>query len=362
MLVIVKIGTSSLTDARGDIDQNAIDKLCSEVSDLRGSGHSAVIITSGAITAGLTALDKTRKRPHDTAMLQAAAAVGQSRLLRRYDAALEPFELIAGQLLLSPNSFFDRKQYLNARNALEHLLALGVVPVVNENDAVADEDIRFGDNDRIAALVAHALRADLLVMLTDTAGVLTSDPALDASASLVEEIVEIDQALLQATDSAGTRGSGGMSAKLAAARMAAHSGVRTIIADATRPSVLQDAANAVAGVGTVIHARPRSLSARKLWIAFAVPSAGRIVVDEGARVALTDGHRSLLPAGVRGVEGDFKTESAVEVVDEAGNAFAKGFCRYSATQLKENAGRRTSDVPSELPNEVIHRDDLVILA
>ncbi|MDQ6696864.1 MAG: glutamate 5-kinase, partial [Actinomycetota bacterium] len=244
----------------------------------------------------------------------------------------------------------------------ERLLELGVVPIVNENDAIADDEIRFGDNGRLAALVAHLIRADLLVLLTDTPGLLTADPRLDAEASLIEEIVEFDHALEARAGSAGSvRGSGGMSSKVAAAKMAAWSGVRTVIAAADRPNVLLDALAGTAGVGTVVRARDRRLAARKLWIAFAVGSSGTVVVDQGARNALLARGVSLLPAGVKDVRGEFGAEAAVEIAGPDGAILAKGLTRISSAQLRTVAGRRSGDLPDGVSNVVIHRDDLVVV-
>ena len=210
MIVVAKIGTSSLTDEHGEVSLAAIDKLCAEVAGLRGAGHRVVVVTSGAISAGLPALGFGGMRPSDLETLQAISAVGQSRLMRAYDDALERHGLVGGQVLLAPLDFVHRSQYLHARGTLRRLLDLGVVPVVNENDAVADDEIRFGDNDRLAALVAHLIGADVLVLLTDTPGMFTADPRLDEEASLIEEVVEVDQSLERAAGGAGTvRGSGG---------------------------------------------------------------------------------------------------------------------------------------------------------
>ena len=294
--------------------------------------------------------------------LQAISAVGQHRLMRVYDDALARHGLVGGQVLLAPLDFVHRSQYLHARDTLKRLLDLGVVPVVNENDAVADDEIRFGDNDRLAALVAHLVSADVLVMLTDTPGVLTADPRLDAGASLIEEIVEVDHELERVAGTAGSeRGSGGMASKLAAAKMAAWSGVRTVIAGADRPGVLLAAVEGQPGIGTVVRPRDRRLSARKLWIGFAVAATGTVVVDDGARRALVERRTSLLPAGVVDVQGDFDADDAVELADASGKVFAKGLVRYAAAALKGVAGSRTSDLPDGLPHEVVHRDDLVVL-
>src|SRR5947209_16089075 len=346
----------------GEIELAAIDKLCTEVATLRGQHHRVVVVTSGAIAAGLPALGFGGARPTDLAALQAISAVGQSRLMRVYDDALGRHGLVGGQVLLAPLDFVHRSQYLHARGTLTRLLDLGVVPVVNETDAVADDEIRFGDNDRLAALVAHLVNADVLVMLTDTPGVLTADPRLDEEASLIEEIVEVDHELERVAGAAGSvRGSGGMASKLAAAKMAAWSGVRTVIAAADRPAVLVAAVSGEVGAGTVVRPHDRKLSARKLWIGFAVASSGTVVVDDGARRALVERRTSLLPAGVVDVQGDFDAEDAVELADPSGQIFAKGLVRYAANVLKGVAGSRTSDLPEGFPHEVVHRDDLVVL-
>ncbi|MEY2567233.1 MAG: glutamate 5-kinase [Actinomycetota bacterium] len=362
MIVVVKIGTSSITDQHGEIDATAIEKLCTEVAGLRGAHHKVLIVTSGAISAGLPALGLHGNRPTDLATLQAVSAVGQGRLIRTYDDILGRHSLVGGQVLLAPLDFVHRQQYLHARQTLTRLLELGVVPIVNENDAVADDEIRFGDNDRLAALVAHLVSADLLVLLTDTAGMFTADPRLDEGASLIEEIVEVDHALEQAAGGPTTvQGSGGMASKLAAAKIASWSGVRAVIAKADRAGVLQDALNGHAGVGTVVRPHDRRLSARKLWIAFAVGSSGTVVVDDGARRALVERGGSLLPAGVVGVEGSFAAEDAVEIAASDGRVFAKGLAGHSAARIKEWQGRHTSDLPADVPHEVVHRDDLVVL-
>ncbi len=359
-LVVAKIGTSSLTDDGGRIVAAAIGKLCAEVAELRRSGDRVVVVTSGAIAAGLPVLGLDR--PSDPAVLQAVSAVGQAHLVDHYNRALAAHGLVGGQVLLAPLDFVNRRQYLHARQTLQVLLELGVVPVVNENDAVADDEIRFGDNDRLAALVSHLLTADALVLLTDQAGLLTGDPRLDEQASLIEEIVAVDHELEALAGGAGTaRGSGGMASKLAAAKIAAWSGVRAVIASAARPGVLVEAVEGVAGVGTVFVPRSQRLPARKLWIAFAVGSSGTVVVDEGAKRALMERGVSLLTAGVVDALGSFDADDAVELAGPDGQVFAKGLARHPAGQVKELAGRRSADLPADTVAEVVHRDDLVIL-
>jgi glutamate 5-kinase len=362
MIVVAKVGSSSITTEFGEIDESAIAKFCTEVAALRQIGHRVIMVTSGAIAAGLPALGLEAARPRDAVSLQAVSAVGQSRLMRVYDAALAKDGLIGGQVLLAPLDFTVRQQYLHARSTLTRLLELGVVPVVNENDAIADDEIRFGDNDRLAALVAHLVAADLLVLLTDQPGLLTGDPRLDDGASLIEEIVEVDHTLEAMAGGTGSeRGSGGMASKLAAAKIAAWSGVRAVIAQADRSNVLVEAVSGASGVGTVVVPRGRRLPARKLWIAFAVGSSGTVVVDAGARRALLERGVSLLPAGVTGVKGSFEANEPVELAGPDGRIFAKGLCRLDAAGLREVAGRHTSDLPEGVTHEVVHRDDLVVL-
>ncbi len=358
--VVAKIGTSSITDDAGIVQRDVVARLCGEVAELREAGYRPIIVTSGAIAAGLPELGlHGTNRPTDNITLQAVATIGQSILMGVYRQELRSRGLLAGQVLLVPHDFIVRSQYLHARQTLTRLLELGVVPIVNENDAIADDEIRWGDNDRIAALVANLVGAQHLILLTDTDGVLTADPRLDRSASLISEIVEIDhqhEALVGGAGSA--RGSGGMTSKLTAAKIAAWSGITTVIANAERQGVLSDAVAGHRGVGTVVRGRDVRIPARKLWIAFAVVARGRIIVDEGARSALEYG-RSLLSVGVREVEGAFDPGSPVEVVDPEGVVFAKGLVRHCHTDLVAVVGRRSDQLPPGSPHVVIHADDLV---
>ncbi|WP_426572179.1 glutamate 5-kinase [Aquihabitans sp. McL0605] len=362
-VVVAKIGTSSITDHHGDIDQAAVAKFVAEVAQLRAAGHRVVVVTSGAIAAGLPAIGLGGdRRPTDAVTLQAVSAIGQSRLMRVYDESFAAHGLVAGQVLLAPLDFGIRQQYLHARGTLARLLELGVVPVINENDAIADDEIRFGDNDRLSALVAQLIGADLLVLLTDAPGLLTADPRIDSQASLIEEVLEVTAELERVAGGAGSAlGSGGMASKVAAAKMASWSGVRAVIAAAHRTDVLVDAVDGVAGVGTVVQPRAQRIGARKLWIAFAVESSGRITVDEGARRALLERGVSLLPAGVTGVSGGFLADQGVEIAGPDGAVFAKGLARVAAADLAPVAGRRTTELPEGMVHEVVHRDDLVIV-
>ncbi|MFN8050617.1 MAG: glutamate 5-kinase [Acidimicrobiales bacterium] len=354
MNVVVKVGTSSITDDDGHIDRAAIAKVCGEICEVREAGHQVVLVSSGAIAAGLPALGLTaRKRPRDARTLQAVSAVGQARLMATYNECFaELGDTVAGQVLLVPDDLNKRSTYLQARATLDRLVELGVVPIINENDAIADDEIRIGDNDRIAALVAQLVQADVLVLLTDAAGLLTADPRVDRDASLIEDVLSVDHELEQlAGGSSSNRGSGGMATKLAAAKIAAWSGVRTVIAAAGRPSVLPDAIDSVPGVGTIVWPAPRRLPARKVWIAFAVGAKGRVHVDAGAKAAVL-ADKSLLAPGIRSVDGTFGRSDAVEIVGPDGEVFGKGAVRIDSSRL----------VGGEQRGVAIHKDDLVVLS
>ena len=359
MRVIVKIGTSSLTSESGQVNTAALSKLVSEVVAARAQGIELVVVTSGAITAGVQRLGI--ERPEEAEVLQAISAVGQIDLMRAYGDEFDSHGVATGQVLLAPHDFRDRNQYLHAEATFTHLLRLNVIPVVNENDAVADDAIRYGDNDRIAALVANLLRADLLVLLTDTPGVLTADPRIEPDATLIEEIAAINESIQEVAGDPGSRGSGGMASKLAAARMASWSGVRTVIAAADRDNVLADAIAGIAGTGTAVPAREAHVAGRKLWIGFAVAANGRITVDAGATSALSQSGGSLLTAGITEVEGAFGAGDAVDVSDLSGQVFAKGLIAFDSETAQEWKGSRTEDLAPGTSPVAIHRDDLVLL-
>jgi glutamate 5-kinase len=358
--VVAKIGSSSITDDRGVIDHAMIASLCEQTVRLRRAGHRVLIVSSGAVSAGVSALGFS-ERPTDMPTLQAISAVGQARLIQVYDTELSAAGYVPAQVLLTSNEFTIRRQYLHARQTLLRLLDLGVVPIINENDAIANDELRYGDNDRLAALVSHLVNADLLVLLTDTAGLFTADPRTDPAATLVTDVLADDPMLhVEATATGSNRGSGGMASKLASARIASWSGVTAVIAKAQRPDVLIDA---VAGqaVGTRFEAHDRRLSARKLWIGFASGSSGTIVVDDGARRAVVERGTSLLPAGIVDVRGAFDEGDTVEVAGPNGAVFARGLVTMSANDLRSAIGKRSGEAAAHLPREAVHRDDLVLI-
>jgi len=356
--VVVKIGSSSLTTEGGLIDSDAIARVVAQIADLRRSGHPAVLVSSGAVAAGLPALGVTG-RPTDVPGLQAAAAVGQSKLIEQYAGSFATHNLVVGQVLLTRDVLAGREPHLHARAAFDRLLELGVVPIVNENDTVVVDELRFGDNDRLAAIVSHLVGAGLLVILTDTPGLYAHDPRLVAEPELLSAIRHTDEVLdeLRRGSSTGVYGSGGVATKVAAARMAAYSGIPTVVTAADDPEAVR---RAVAGedIGTWVAPRSTGLGARKLWIAFSLPAVGVLTVDDGAVAAIVGGGKSLLAAGITAIRGDFVRGEAVEVHDASGRLIGKGLAGLAAATLSEVLGQHTSVAGGA----AIHRDDLIVLA
>jgi len=354
--LVVKVGSSSLAGADGRLDDAQVRALAGELAAVRRNGVSVVLVSSGAIAAGLDPLGM-RRRPSDIPSLQAAASVGQGLLMHAYQRAFARRRAPVGQVLLTQDDFIRRKGYLNAHHALERLLELGVVPIVNENDTVAVDEIRFGDNDRLAALVSMMLRADLLVILSDVDGVYSADPKQRGARLLtrVDDLATLSE--LRMGKASSPLGSGGMASKVESVRVAGAAGTGVVIANARTPNILR---RILAGeeIGTFFPAHRGRGRSRKLWIEFAQNTRGTIIVDEGAKQALVSAGKSLLPAGVRGHRGSFAIGDAVEVAGPDGAVFAKGISNYGADEIPEIQG-------SSIRNggrEIIHRDSLVILS
>jgi glutamate 5-kinase len=357
--LVVKVGTTSLVDEQGRASSRKLAKVVRDVAAV-AVDRRCVLVSSGAIVAGLEPLGMS-KRPHDMPGLQAAAAVGQGRLMAEYARRFAARGLVAAQVLLTQEDFLRRRHFVNARNTFERLLDAGVVPVVNENDTVTTTEIAFGDNDRLAALVAVLIGADLLVLLSDVDGIHTRDPRR-GRARLLPEVD--DPAAVQVSGPRTDRARGGMASKLEAAMIATAAGVGVVVAGAHRRDVLR---RIVGGeqVGTWLRPRAPKQRARKAWIAFASGVRGRILVDAGAEAAVRDNGRSLLAAGVTGAEGEFAAGDPVEVAGPSGVAFARGIANYSSGELPRLAGRSSGELTS-LPGgpydrEVIHRDELVVM-
>ena len=363
--VVVKVGSSSLTTAAGDLDAERLAALVDVLAARRAAGTEVVLVSSGAIASGLAPLG-LRRRPRDLATQQAAASVGQGLLLARYTAAAARHGLTVGQVLLTSDDVVRRVHYANAQRTLFRLLALGVVPVVNENDTVATAEIRFGDNDRLAALVAHLVQADALVLLTDVAALHDAPPSRPGSRRVGVVDGPDGWAALAGYDlgDVGSRvGTGGMVTKVEAARVATGAGVATALASA------DDAAAALAGedVGTFFTPTGPRASARALWLAHAAEASGALVLDDGAVRAVTERGASLLPAGVVGVEGAFAAGEPVDLVDGTGHTIARGLVNYSSAEVPGLLGKSTRDLATTSAQwdrrhrpELVHRDQMVL--
>jgi glutamate 5-kinase len=358
--VVVKVGSSSLTSATTGLDTGRLDGFVDALAARRATGTEIVVVSSGAIAAGLAPLG-LKRRPRDLATLQAAASVGQGLLVERYATAFARHGMRVGQILLTADDVVRRTHYRNAYRTLARLLSLGVVPVVNENDTVATHEIRFGENDRLAALVAHLVHADLLVLLSDIDGLYTGDPRKPGSRLIPDVHGEPD---LDGVDvgSTGTGvGSGGMVTKVEAARIATGAGIPVVLAAAEAVG----AALAGEPVGTCFHPTGRRTPTRLLWLAHAATPRGRVVLDAGAVQAVVVRRLSLLPAGIVAVEGEFAAGDPVDLVDENGHTVARGLVNYDSEELPGLLGRSTRDLARELGSayerEVVHRDDLVPL-
>ncbi|MBW1601072.1 glutamate 5-kinase [Streptomyces sp. JJ66] len=357
--IVVKVGSSSLTTAVGGLDADRVDALVDVLA--KHGDKEIVLVSSGAIAAGLAPLGLPT-RPRDLARQQAAASVGQGLLVARYTASFARYGRRVGQVLLTSDDTSRRGHYRNAYRTLEQLLAMGAVPVVNENDTIATDEIRFGDNDRLAALVAHLVRADLLVLLSDVDGLYDGDPSLPGSTRLdeVHGPADLAEVSLGSVGSSGV-GTGGMVTKVDAARIAAGAGIPVVLTSASR------AADALAGrvTGTFFHRTGRRSADRLLWLAHASSPQGALVLDAGAVEAVVERRTSLLPAGVQRVEGDFSAGDPVELRDAHGNAVARGLVNFDAKEIPQLLGRSTRELARALgpayEREIIHRDDLVLL-
>jgi glutamate 5-kinase len=358
---VIKIGSAVLTDNGQGLNKASIERLAQSVIALRADGAEVIIVSSGAVAAGLARLNMTM-RPSALDQLQAAAAVGQSSLVQAYEAAFAPSGDLCAQILLSHDDVRSRERYLNARATLQTLLSQGVIPIVNENDTVVTDEIRFGDNDTLAALVANLIDADLLVMLTDQAGLFNTDPRATPDAQLITEADAHDTTLDKMVSEGTALGRGGMISKLRAARLAARSGALAIIADGREPETV-GALKRGAPVGTLLTTDKQPQPARKQWLASLLYPKGAVTLDDGAVRGISDLGRSLLPVGVVDVSGDFVRGDLVRCLDAEGQEIARGLCNYSAVEARKLLGRTSTEIESILgfggDEELIHRDNLI---
>jgi glutamate 5-kinase len=361
---VVKVGSTLVTNRGAGLDASAIARWAAQVASLRQRGKEIVLVSSGAIAEGMQRLGWTR-RPSAMHELQAAAAVGQMGLAQAYESCFREHGLRTAQVLLTHADLADRQRYLNARSTLLTLLGLGIIPVINENDTVVTDEIRFGDNDTLAALVTNLVEADCLIILTDQQGLYTEDPRVNPSASLIRRAQAGEPGLEAVAGGTGSAiAKGGMLTKVLAAKRAARSGAQTVIASGSEPDVLLKLAAGEA-IGTLLSPQTTPLAARKQWLADHLQVAGRLSLDAGAAKALRSGGRSLLPVGVKKVEGEFERGAVVACLSPEGAEIARGLVNYNAQESRRIAGRASSEIETILgyvdEPELIHRDNLVVL-
>ncbi len=360
--IVIKLGSSIVTDGVA-VDRQRIGAVAADLSRLHKQGYQVILVTSGARAAGLARLG-LKALPSAIPEQQAAAAVGQINLMALYEEFFSDFGRHIGQVLLTASDIEDRTRYLNARHTFEHLLDHGIIPVVNENDSVVVDELKFGDNDNLAALVAGLVSADLLVILTDVDGLYSSDPRLGES-ELVDTVERIDDELLARAGGASGVGTGGMASKIAAARSASHRGIPTVIANGRRDEILTELIDKRLRVGTFFAGADSTISSRKHWIAYGMTLRGRLVLDEGAVKALVSKRGSLLSKGIVEVSGDFSSGDCVSCIGPDGREIARGLVAYDSKDCMKIKGVKSQDIKGilgyQLGDEVIHRDDLVIL-
>jgi glutamate 5-kinase len=361
--LVVKIGSGVLSSPTG-LREERVQALVRDIVQVASAGREIVVVSSGAVASGQGRL-RLPARPKTVRMKQAVAAVGQIDLMASYERSFASHGRHVAQILLTRDDFTNRGRYLNAEHTLTTLLELGIVPVINENDSVAVDEMKFGDNDLLSALTATLVDADLLVILSDVAGLYARDPQEDPTAPLIPLATQLDRdTLARAGGRTGTFGTGGMATKLEAARVATSAGIPTIIADGARARVLTAVVDPTVEIGTLILATGNRLTRRKHWIAYTLKPAGTLAVDQGARDAVVERRGSLLPPGLRAVDGHFGAGECVRCLDPSGQEFARGLVNYSDAELRQIAGVRTPEIEKRLgykiSDEVIHRDDLVI--
>lgn len=360
---VIKIGSALLTNDGKGLDIDSMGIWGRQIASLRKRGYEVVLVSSGAVAAGITRLGWS-ERPNTIHEQQAAAAVGQSSLIQAWEQAFNQYNLVTAQILLDHDDLGNRKRYLNARSTMRTLIDLGVIPVVNENDTVVTDEIRFGDNDALAALVANLIDADVLCILTDQQGLFDSDPRQNALAKIILEKSANDSELDSMAGLGGSLGRGGMISKVKAARLAARSGANTIIAGGKIENVIDRVANGEL-VGTLLYAETQPLAARKAWLAGNLQARGEVILDDGAVKVLTEKGSSLLPVGVTKIQGEFNRGALVVCLSKQGKEIARGLINYSSEEAEKIAGVASGKIEAVLGykdfDELIHRDNLVLM-
>ena len=360
---VVKIGTAALTAPGGGLDERRLEDLTRQVHALRQRGVQVAVVSSGAIGAGMDALGLTR-RPSRLPELQACAAVGQGRLTAVYDRCFRRWGYNAAQILLTREDIDDRRRYLNASNAINAVIEYGAVPLINENDTISVEEITFGDNDGLAALVTHLLRADVLILLTVVEGLYENPEAPPGQRRILDVVERVDDTILALASASTSRGGrGGMASKVEAARVATAAGEAVVIAHAHVPRVLERIFDGER-IGTLFLPAPGKMRSRSRWLRFGTRPKGQVIVDAGARAALLEAGKSLLPSGIRSVRGSFARGDIVSIVDESGREIGRGLVNYSSEEIALIKGHRTADIRRILGDDpykvVVHRDHLVL--
>lgn len=361
--VVIKVGTSSVAHATGKPNLFKIESLVRQLADLYNMGKEVILVTSGAIGTGAGKLGLPR-RPRTIPEKQAAAAVGQGVLMHIYEKLFAEYGVTVGQVLLTREDFSERRRFLNARNSLHAMLQFGVIPVINENDTVAVDEIKLGDNDNLSALVATLIDAELLILLSDIDGLFTADPRKEKNAQLILDVTEMTPEIEALSGGAGSKfGTGGMATKIQAARIAMHSGIVTVIANMEEKDIIRRVINGET-LGTVFWPCANKMQNKKRWIAFSSSICGKIFVDDGAARALVKLGKSLLPSGITGVEGSFDIGNTVTIVGADGKEIARGIVSYSSDEIKQIQGVQTRDIARILGHkdydEVVHRNNLVL--
>lgn len=362
--LVIKIGSNILTSEGGGLDMNRIQSISGDISSVQDAGYEVTIVSSGAIAAGMQKLE-LREKPKDIVLKQAAAAVGQSSLMWAYEKSFSAYGKKVAQILLTRDDFSDRKRYINSKNTLITLLSYKIIPVINENDTVATDELKFGDNDHLASLVAGLIEAERLLILSDVDGLFTDDPRINPNAKLLDEVDEITPELEQKAGGAGTKvGTGGMYSKLLAAKKAMNNGITVNIINGRKSGLILSILNGIRH-GTEFRTKKTKLPSKKGWIAHGCRAKGNIYLDEGAVIALVIGGKSLLPSGVASLSGRFDSGDAVYCVDSEGNRIAKGITNYSSSEIEKIKGKKTNQIEGILgyrySDEVIHRDNLALL-
>jgi len=362
--IVVKVGSSILASVEKGLNYEAFSHLTKEISDLKRQGYEIVLVSSGAIAAGMEKLGY-KTRPQAITQKQATAAVGQTRLMNIYENYFSRYQQMVAQVLLTHDDLSHRRRFLNARNTLLTLLELGIIPIINENDTVVVDEIKFGDNDNLSALITNLVGADLLIILTDIEGLCDSDPRVNPNARCIPMVEDIDvnmEGIIGETKS--EMSVGGMISKIQAAKKASRFGIPTVVARGTKDGILHQILKGKE-IGTLILSKGEALSSRKHWIAFNPKPKGDIIVDDGAKKAILQRGKSLLPSGVVKIKGIFDRGDLVSCLGPRGKEFARGLVNYSATELEKIKGHRSDQIESTLgykySDEVIHRDDLVVL-